>query len=47
MTATRLIGIVTVLFASDGVLPDFLAGAADLLLWPVAGSPGACRLEGA
>jgi alkanesulfonate monooxygenase SsuD/methylene tetrahydromethanopterin reductase-like flavin-dependent oxidoreductase (luciferase family) len=32
------------LSAGDG-LPDFLVGAADLLLRPMAGSPGACSLE--
>jgi alkanesulfonate monooxygenase SsuD/methylene tetrahydromethanopterin reductase-like flavin-dependent oxidoreductase (luciferase family) len=26
-------------------LPDFLVGAADLLLWPTAADPSACRLE--
>jgi alkanesulfonate monooxygenase SsuD/methylene tetrahydromethanopterin reductase-like flavin-dependent oxidoreductase (luciferase family) len=31
--------------SAGGALPEFLAGAADLLLWPIAGSPGACRLE--
>ena len=32
------------LTAGDGV-PSFLAGAADLLLWPLAEAPAACRLE--
>jgi alkanesulfonate monooxygenase SsuD/methylene tetrahydromethanopterin reductase-like flavin-dependent oxidoreductase (luciferase family) len=31
--------------SAGGALPDFLVGAADLLLWPTAESTGACRLE--
>ena len=31
--------------SAGGALPDFLVGAADLLLWPTAESPAVCRLE--
>ena len=31
--------------SAGDALPAFLVGAADLLLWPIAESAGACRLE--